>query len=88
MEQPQVLSYQAINELLSEKPRAPAVTIYLPTHISASPPHMSEDQIRLKNIKNKAIKILNAREERASKFAEELDRSLESFLSDTVFWER
>lgn len=86
MEQPQMLSIPLLKRLLAASPRAPAVTIYLPTHVSASPPHISEDQIRLKNLKNRACSIIKTRED-AKEFADELNRKLEELLANTLFWE-
>jgi len=80
------LSREAIRGLLKQAPKAPAVTIYLPTHRAATPPHMTEDQIRLKNLCTKAITILKNRDDGHS-LRQILTDKLEELLSDPAFWE-
>ncbi|HET9174445.1 MAG TPA: hypothetical protein VFN56_04150 [Candidatus Saccharimonadales bacterium] len=81
------ITREAIASLLAETPpRAPAVTIYVPTHVSASPPHMTEDQIRLKNLIHKAVGIIKNRDDGRAVQRDLCDR-LEQLLVDRDFWE-
>ena len=80
------ISQKNIERLLTQQPTAPAVTIYLPTHKNSSPPHMTEDQIRLKNLVNKAVDILKNRDDGRDVELAMCDR-LEELLADKSFWE-
>lgn len=80
------LNRDAITELLNKKPKAPAITVYLPTHRAATPPHMTEDQIRFKNLINKAITILKNRND-GRELEATLSERLDEFLNDRAFWE-
>lgn len=82
------LSYEAIEKLLKEgeHPTEKLVTIYLPTHITGSPPHMSEDQIRFKNLMNRAIDIID-KQSGSDKLARELGEYGQQLLDDKEFWE-
>lgn len=80
------LSREAIQGLLDRTPKAPAVTIYMPTHRAATPPHMTEDQIRCKNLCNKAIEILKNRDD-GKDLSRVLSDKLDKLLSNTSFWE-
>jgi hypothetical protein len=75
---------QSISELLGTTSQGSAVTIYVPMHRSASPPHMNEDQIRLKNLIHKAISELEANE---AKLNSELNAYLTARLDEQKFWE-
>jgi len=80
------LDQRAIDDLLGQEPRAPAVTIYLPTHRAATPPHMTEDQIRFKNLMTKAIEILKNRND-GRQLVRELESQMSSLIEDRGFWE-
>jgi hypothetical protein len=80
------LSRDAITNLLSSKPKAPVVTIYLPTHRAATPPNMTEDQIRFKNLVNKATDILKNRDD-GRELGEAMRASLGELLENREFWE-
>lgn len=80
------LNRDAIAELLSKEPKAPAVTIYLPTHRAATPPNMTEDQIRFKNLFNKAIDILKNRDD-GRELEQTMRARMEELLEDREFWE-
>lgn len=86
MEDPINLSHQAIDNLLSQAPQAPAITIYLPTHRAATPPNMTEDQIRFKNLVHKAVEILKNRDDGREVEKALCDR-LEHLLENRQFWE-
>ncbi len=80
------LSNRAIKEMLSIKPTTPAVTIYLPTHRSAAPSCISEDEIRFKNLHAKAKALLKVRED-SRQFISEFDNMLNSLAGNLEFWE-
>jgi hypothetical protein len=78
------VSHESIAQLLSAPIKGSKVTIYVPTHKSAAPPHMSEDQIRFKNLMNKAIEQLQGKDDELIKT---LQAKLEECLKDQHFWE-
>lgn len=80
------ITQQAITDLLAMEQTGPAVTIYIPTHMTASPPHISENQIRLKNLVAKACDELQ-RYEGAEKLIQELHTEQEKLIHDAAFWE-
>lgn len=80
------ISLGKVKELLDTQGRAPAITIYLPTHKSSSPPHMSEDQIRLKNLAAKATEILDSRDKH-NPFNKEFQGICARLQEDRNFWE-
>jgi hypothetical protein len=63
-----------------------AITIFMPVHTSASPPHITENQIRLKNLVHKAIGRLPEHGE-GRQLAQELQVRLNSLHDDLSFWE-
>lgn len=81
----QKLDIDRINRLVDESGRGAHVTIYLPTHKAASPPHMTEDQIRCKNLMRAASSTL--RDNNQSQLADFLDRKHAEMLEDKSFWE-
>jgi len=57
-------------------------------HITASPPHMTENQIRLKNLTHKAADILRTDYQHAGKrMADLLQAQVDSYLNNLEFWE-
>lgn len=80
------LNREAIAELLQSEPKAPAITIYLPTHRTATPPHMTEDQIRFKNLIHRAIEILKNRDD-GRELIPVLESRLNELQDDREFWE-
>lgn len=80
------LTRQAVSELMATPALVPAVTIYLPTHLAATPPHMTEDQIRMKNLVNRAVEIIKRRGD-GRQMAKDLCNRLEQLLDDRSFWE-
>ncbi|MBW3569155.1 hypothetical protein KY385_03450 [Candidatus Parcubacteria bacterium] len=66
--------------------KAPAVTIYLPTHKASTPPNMSEDQTRFKNLYKKALEILDNRDKH-NEFNKEFARKCEELLENRAVWE-
>lgn len=84
--EPKRLSLNAIKTLLKYSPQLPAVTIYLPTHRRASPPKISADEVRLKNLKNRAVKIIRTLDYE-KEFADKLNAQLNSLIESLPFWE-
>lgn len=79
------ISYAQIKDLLKVKPRSPAITMYLPTHKTASPPHMREDQLRFKNLCSKASELLETRDKH-NEFNREFKDKCERLLENQEFW--
>jgi hypothetical protein len=81
------ISRQALKQLRQEQ-QPPMVTIYIPTHKTASPPHMTEDQIRFKNLIHQAVEQLGKRPEAAAgQLSKQLCAKLDGLLQDQTFWE-
>jgi hypothetical protein len=80
------ITRQAMTELLAVQGTEPVVTMYIPMHKSAAPPHMNEDQIRFKNLTNQAIDTLKVRGDEL-KLAKQLSDTLEQVMNDPHFWE-
>lgn len=80
------LTQETIKELTEAESRAPAITIYLPTHRAPTPPNMSEDQLRLKNLTEKAIDILKNRNE-PHDFIEFVRKQCAGLHQDRSFWQ-
>lgn len=87
MEDIQLITPDTIAALLNQEPTAPAVTIYVPTHRGASPPNMTEDEIRLKNLIHKAVGILQNRDDDTSELQQTLCDWLETTVNNREFWE-
>lgn len=81
----QELSRSTIAALLTADGAEPKVTIYVPMHVSASPPHMTENQIRFKNLMHKAADELRAQGHKA--LAAELNNQVSQYNDDISFWE-
>jgi hypothetical protein len=79
------ITNEAITELLNSQER-PSVTIYMPVHVSAAPPHITENQIRLKNLINKATHELQTHGTEGT-VRDALCQQLESLSNDVNFWE-
>lgn len=78
------LSKALLEELLAVQ-TAPAVTIYMPTQMSAAPPHLSENQIRFKNLLHEAadkVKEAYGHQELASQLLEKIDQ----YRDNVAFW--
>lgn len=86
MQYPTPLSREAITELLNQQASAPVVTIYLPTHRAATPPNMTEDQIRCKNLIHAACLRLKELGD-TSGLEQLLHDELELLQSTIEFWE-
>lgn len=82
----QKITRQAVESLLTAEQPQPAVTMYVPMHTTASPPHISENQIRLKNAISD-VKDRLAVYESGHKLAVALDEWLDGIYDDLRFWE-
>jgi hypothetical protein len=80
------ITKQAIAALTAMRPMGPVVTIYSPTHTAVTSPHMSEDQIHLKNLVCKAIEELQQHADGAPA-AKRLRETIDELLADQPFWE-
>lgn len=75
----------ALRRLL-EAPAKPAVTLYVPFHKGGSPPHITENQIRLKNLVHQAVDQLRSHND-GQKVARALTRKLAELQGNLHFWE-
>lgn len=82
----QNITRETVEALLANTELRPAVTIYTPMHTTTSPPHISENQIRLKNLIHRACETLKQSEE-TEQFAKELRSWLDTVHDDLKFWE-
>lgn len=81
------LTHESIKELTEAESRAPAVTMYIPTHRAPTPPNMSEDQLRLKNLTEKAIDIIKTRDDQSHEFIKFVREQCERLHQDRSFWQ-
>lgn len=63
-----------------------AVTIYAPMHTSAAPPHISGNQIRFKNLLQKAADEVRSIDKHAE-LAEQLEAKIDEIYNSLNFWE-
>lgn len=80
----QKLTHEALARLLTADD-SPKVTIYMPLEASASPPHITENQIRLKNLIHAAVKELEDSGD-TSKLGDRLCSLLDEARDDLEFW--
>ncbi len=80
----QKMTHQALTEL-AEANITPAVTLYIPLEATASPPHITENQIRFKNLIHKAVAGLKARGDEST-LSKELCDTLDALHGDLDFW--
>lgn len=81
------LQPSTIKKLLDEMQPAPLVTIYMPTHSAPTPPNLSEDRRRFKNIRSKVLEILRASPEIDIKSKRAIEQQLNDLEEDLIFWE-
>jgi hypothetical protein len=62
----------------------PFITIYMPTHDTATPPNSNEDHIRLKNLMHQACDMLSTTERRKTESI--IMASLDAMTTDASFW--
>jgi hypothetical protein len=80
------LTRETIGALLAADETELKVTIYIPMHVSGSPPHMTEDQIRFKNLLHKAAEGLKAKYN-DKELGEQLLSQIDKRMDDLTFWE-
>jgi hypothetical protein len=80
------LTKETLSALINQEARAPAVTIYLPTHRVSTPPHLHEDQVRFKNLMNKAINILEDQDTDES-MVTFVRSKMDNLIGNQSFWE-
>lgn len=80
----QKISRDTIQALL-DIDATPKVTIYMPLEATASPPHITENQIRMKNLINSAIDALDTLADNSG-LHNELRTFLEDHIEDLEFW--
>ncbi len=79
------LDHGTLKQLLDQEAR-PAVTMYVPMHTTASPPHISENQIRFKNLVHQVLQYLPPHGDGAT-VAKALQAQLQELHDDLSFWE-
>jgi len=79
------LSRETVATLLQAEGAEPKITIYAPMHTPASPPHMTENQIRFKNLMHQAADQLKAQGDKH--MAQILYEQVERHMLDLAFWE-
>ncbi len=75
------LTAEIVQDLIKAEPAGPVVTIYAPMHTTGSPPHITENQIRFKNLMHAAIADLERQggsEKLPNLLKEHLDRTMAS----------
>ncbi len=73
-------------EKLSEPQSSPVLSIYIPTHRHPTPPHMQEDQIRLKNALREARSLLETQGVDSRGIHANLQIA-EELIEDMTFWQ-
>jgi hypothetical protein len=74
-------------QTLVQQTASPTVTIYIPMHTTASPPHVAENQIRFKNLLHQAADQLR-QDHRDGELAERLEQVITEKHDDMGFWEQ
>lgn len=73
--------------LLNTANDVPLISIYMPTHSVPTPPNISENRRRFKNLRNKVLEIINERPDITTKLTKAIERQLDSLDEDLEFWE-
>lgn len=76
-----------LQALLDTARDAPLVSLYMPTHSISTPPNISEDRRRFKNLRNRIKEIISKRPDITLKNSQAIERLLESLEEDLSFWE-
>lgn len=80
------ITQDRLRSLIDQSESSPAITIYMPTHRVTTPPSMSEDQLRFKNLYNRALGILKTTDNH-NDLIKAFTSKCESLLEDRAFWE-
>jgi hypothetical protein len=81
------LNKTEVQALLEQAPPTPLISMYVPTHPISTPPNISEDRLRFKNLRNRIIEILRATLEYDIRRIRAIDRLLSQLHEDLNFWE-
>lgn len=79
------LTSDTLQQLIKTEPAGLAVTIYAPMHTTGSPPHLSENQLRYKNLIHAACKELQTHGD--EQLTKALTLHLDQVLADVHFFE-
>lgn len=66
---------------------APLITVYMPTHSAPTPPNMTEDRRRFKNLRSRVVQVIKASPEVSYKARQSIERRLQEIEDDLNFWE-
>lgn len=80
------LSSKRIEMIVNKVTSGQALTIYMPTHQIPTRQHMDEDQIRFKNMMQKALKLIDKSGNKY--FHAFLDKKFKDAMSNNLFWEQ
>lgn len=86
MQQPTRLTRNNINKMIESFSGDIAVTIYIPTNFATTPPNMTEDQIRTKNLFRAAMEKLGDTDVEQN-VSERLQQQLNEMLDNVAFWQ-
>jgi hypothetical protein len=84
----QIITPQTVKELIGSQSGEAAVTLYVPMQATVTPPHLTENQIRLKNLVAQAAEELVRSYGEDEPLVAELGDWLEAQLNDRKFWEQ
>jgi hypothetical protein len=76
-----------IQALLDEALTATLVSIYMPTHSAPTPPNISEDRRRYKNLRSRVLDIIKANPDIDLRTSQAIAFQLTELLNDLEFWE-
>jgi hypothetical protein len=76
-----------LQALLNTKRGDVLVSIYMPTHSVPTPPNISEDRRRFKNLRNKVSEIISERPDIKLKQGQAIEKQLDALDEDLEFWE-
>lgn len=82
-----LLKTSTLQKLLDNDLPAPLVSIYMPTHSTPTPPNVTEDRRRFKNLRNKVLEIVKTQPEVSYKSSQAIAARLQAIGDDFDFWE-
>ncbi len=80
------LTADVVDQLVKAEPGGIVVTVYAPMHTTGSPPHITENQLRFKNLMNAAMSELEGRPD-TDKLQKRLKQHTDELLSNPKFFE-
>lgn len=81
------LTASAVGDLLNKQRQTPLVSLYMPTHNAGTPPNMTEDQLRFKNLRHRTTEIIKASPKVDIRAGRALQNQLRNIADDLDFWE-